>query len=322
MAYDYMTRVALNRSVDEDEAARRIDVRKPVANEAADANTVFGMNDVYLEVCDGSYSQVGWGLLGFLLCFPAFAFLTIECVQSAVVDTPAMVRNGEQGMFSAGMWVFVAITVLCCVLTVVILLRDCFNYRHKAVRFNRQTRMVYAFRHNGPGGVISVPWDKAFFYPHRLPSNGLAGGAPTLMRCFVLDDAGKKIVNTFSFGARTVNGADEATPIGKQVLYQIQANFEFIRRYMEQGPGALPKVERYLPRGPSLRASMSVWFYGIGAVGSVNVAMRLLTILLSGPIFMLSILHYIAQLTSREPVWPTEIEAACGNSASTAMAQA
>jgi len=322
MAYDYLTKIRTNRLLTEEEVARRIDVHKPVVDDAADAYTVFGMNDVYLEVCDSSYSQVGWGLLGFLLCFPAFVVLTSFCVESAVVDTPAMVRNGEQGMFSAGMWVFVAITLLCCVLTVVVLLRDCFNYRHKAVRFNRQTRMVYAFRHNGPGGVIAVPWDKAFFYPHRLPSNGLAGGAPTLMRCFVLDDAGKKIVNTFSFGARTVNGADESTPIGKQVLYQVQANFEFIRRYMEQGPDALPKVERYLPRGPSLRASMSVWFYGVGAVGSASGAMRGLTILLSGPIFLLSILHYIAQLTSREPVWPTEVEAACGNSASTAMARA
>jgi len=322
MAYDYLTKIQINRPLTEKEVGRRIDVHKPVVDEAADAYTVFGMNDVYLEVCDSSYPQVGWGLLGFLLCFPAFVVLTAFSVESAVVDTPAMVRNGQQGMFSAGMWVLAIINLLCCALTVAVLLRDCFNYRHKAVRFNRRTRMVYAFRHNGPGGVIAVPWDKAFFYPHRLPSNGLAGGAPTLMRCFVLDDAGKEIVNTFSFGARTVNGADESTPIGKQVLYQVQANFEFIRRYMEQGPGALPKVERYLPRGPSLRASMSVWFYGIGAVGSANGAMRVLTILLSGPMFLLSILHYIAQLTSREPVWPTEVEAACGNSASPAMAQA
>ncbi|MFL9869522.1 hypothetical protein PQR67_35580 [Paraburkholderia fungorum] len=322
MAYDYLTNIRINRPPTEDEVARRVDVHKPVVEEAADAYTVFGMNDIYLEVCDASYSQIGWGLLAFLLCFPAFAFLTVEAAQSAIVDTPAMVRNGEQGMFSAGMWVFVAITLLCCVLTVVILFRDCFNYRHKAVRFNRQTRMVYAFRHNGPGGVIAVPWDKAFFYPHRLPSNGLAGGAPTLTRCFVLDDAGKRIVDTFSFGARTVNGADESTPIGKQVLYQVQANFEFIRRYMEQGTGALPEVKRYLPRGPSLRASMSVWFYGIGAVGSAGGAMRVVTILLSGPIFLLSILHYIGQLTSREPIWPTEVEAACGNSASAAMAEA
>lgn len=113
MAYDYLTKSRINRPLTEEEVARRINVHKPVVDEAADAYTVFRMNDVYLEVCDASYSQVGWGLLAFLLCFPAFAFLTVEAAQSAIVDTPAMVRNGEQGMFSATMWIFVAITVLC-----------------------------------------------------------------------------------------------------------------------------------------------------------------------------------------------------------------
>ncbi|MFP3648114.1 DUF6708 domain-containing protein, partial [Paraburkholderia sp. SIMBA_054] len=84
------------------------------------------------------------------------------------------------------MWVLALVGVLCCAFTVVLLLRDCFNYRHKSVRFNRKTRTVYAFRHNGPCGVIAVRWDKAFFFVHRLPSNATFGGAPTLMRCFVL----------------------------------------------------------------------------------------------------------------------------------------
>ncbi|MCX4156281.1 MULTISPECIES: DUF6708 domain-containing protein [Paraburkholderia] len=313
MAYDYMTRVGLNRPVDESEATRRIDVRKPVAAEAADAYTVFGMNDVYLEVCDGSYSQVGWCLLAFLVGFPAFVFFTVTAIQGAVEITPAMVRNGEQGVFSAGMWFFAVVGVLSCAFTVLLLLRDCFNYRHKSVRFNRKTRTVYAFRHNGPCGVIAVPWDKAFFFVHRLPSNATFGGAPTLMRCFVLDDSGKKIVDTFSFGLRAVNGAKESTRYGKQVLYQVQANFEFIRRYMESGPESLPPVKRYLPRGPSLRASMSLWFYGLRDIGGVSAGLRIFSLVLSVPVFLLSVLHYIAQLTCREPIWPEDVEAACDN---------
>ncbi|CAE6777162.1 MULTISPECIES: DUF6708 domain-containing protein [Paraburkholderia] len=313
MAYDHMTRVALNRPVDEEEAARRIDVRKPVADEAADANTVFGLNDVYLEVCDGSYSQIGWCLLAFLIGFPAFIFFTVVAIQGAVEVNPAMVRNGEQGAFSIGMWVLAVVGVLCCAFTVVLLLRDCFNYRHKSVRFNRKTRTVYAFRHNGPGGVIAVPWDKAFFFVHRQPSNATFGGAPTLMRCFVLDDSGKKIVDTFSFGLRTVNGAKESTRYGKQVLYQVQANFEFIRRYMENGQDSLPPVKKYLPRGPSLLASMSIWFYGLRDIGSVNAGLRIFSLILSVPVFLLSVLHYIAQLTCREPIWPEDVEAACDN---------
>ncbi|CAB3742148.1 hypothetical protein LMG22037_06572 [Paraburkholderia phenoliruptrix] len=60
MTYDYMTRVVLNRPVTEKEASRRVDVRRPVADEAADAYAVFGMNDTYLEICDASFFQVGW----------------------------------------------------------------------------------------------------------------------------------------------------------------------------------------------------------------------------------------------------------------------
>ncbi|MFM0732891.1 hypothetical protein PQQ52_20660 [Paraburkholderia sediminicola] len=116
-----------------------------------------------------------------------------------------------------------------------------------------------------------------------------------------------------SFGLRTVNGAKESTRYGKQVLYQVQANFEFIRRYMENGQDSLPLVKKYLPRGPSLLASMSIWFYGLRDIGGVNAGLRIFSLVLSVPVFLLSVLHYIAQLTSREPIWPEDVEAACDN---------
>ncbi|EIF29093.1 hypothetical protein BCh11DRAFT_04526 [Burkholderia sp. Ch1-1] len=100
MAYDYMTRVGLNRPVDESEATRRIDVRKPVADEAADAYTVFSMNDVYLEVCDGSYPQVGWCLLAFLVGFPASHFLRI-CASLAKQHMATPCQLLSRSVFSA-----------------------------------------------------------------------------------------------------------------------------------------------------------------------------------------------------------------------------
>ncbi|MDR6202018.1 DUF6708 domain-containing protein [Paraburkholderia graminis] len=312
MAYDYMTRVPLNRAVTDIERSRRVDVHKPVADEAADAYTVFGMNDRYLEICDASYFQLGWCLLAFLVGFPGFLLLTIAATQAATEVNPIMVQNGDQGWFSASMWFMSALMLAGCAFSIVLLRRDCFNYRHRSVRFNRRTRTVYAFKHNGRNGVIQVPWDKAFFYVQRQASNSAFGGAPTLMRCLVLNDAGE-VVDTFSFGLRTVNGASESSDYGRQVLYQVKANFEFIRRYMEDGPTALPPVSEYLPREPSLRNSIRVRFYGLGAIGRVGMGLRIFTFMISGPVFLLSVLHYIAQLTSREPVWPTDVETACGN---------
>lgn len=101
--------------------------------------------------------------------------------------------------------------------------------------------MIYAFRHNGKGGVVKVPWDTAFFFPDRRASSPAFGGAPTVLRCFVLAEDGKTVVDSFSFGKLTVNGGSETSPWGEAVLM---------------------------------------------------------------------LLHYIAQLTSREPIWPDDVQQA------------
>ncbi|MCP3716894.1 DUF6708 domain-containing protein [Paraburkholderia sp. CNPSo 3281] len=293
--YDYMTKIDVNCPVDESEAKRRLNVRKPASDKTEDGHVVFRMNDVFLDVCNTSYLQSGWATLAFLVGFPA----AIYGGWQAVLFT----RYGE---LVPVFWAFFGCLVLLGVLCVVLLLRDCFNYRHKTVRFNRKNRMVYAFRHNGPGGVIAVPWDKAFFFPHRLPSAAMFGGAPTLMRCYVMDDDGKTIKDTFSFGVRVVNGDDETDEWGKKVLGEVLANFEFIRQFMEAGPEHLT-VERYLPEGPSLKASFSIWFEGFKEVGSVA---KVLVTFVALPAALLATLHYIGQLTSREPVWPDDVQRA------------
>ncbi len=132
------------------------------------------------------------------------------------------------------------------------------------------------------------------------------GGAPTVMRCFVLADDGKTIKDTFSFGLRVVNGDDEDGAWGKEVLQSVLANFEFIRQFMEEGPANL-SVKRYMPEGPSLKASFTIWFDGFREVGMIA---RALTMVAAIPMVFMSIFHYIGQLTSREPVWPEDVQRA------------
>jgi len=114
-----------------------------------------------------------------------------------LVDMPSPVR--EKGQAWILYWGFSLLTafLLCLfVLTVRLLLVDCFNYTRKPIRFNRADRTIYAFRHNGPGGVLSVPWDSAFLYVERKPKAGLGGTAPRVVRCLVLNDKGL-VVDTF-----------------------------------------------------------------------------------------------------------------------------
>ncbi|MEX3943773.1 DUF6708 domain-containing protein [Paraburkholderia sp. BR10937] len=296
MTYDYLTQVSINRRLTEEEARRRLDIHKSAAAEANDKHTVFRMNDVYLDVCDASYQQLGWGLLAFIIGFFPFAFLTWKAISTA----------SEAAIF----WTLVPFGVAGCIVCVLLLLRDCFGYRHKTVRFNRKNRMVYAFRHNGPGGVIAVPWDEAFFYAHRQTSGPMFGGAPTVMRCFVLAKDGKTIKDTFSFGLRTVNGGSESGRWGKLVLDQVLVNFEFIRRFMEQGPAGLPPVREYMPEGPSIKASFNVYFHDFKEARETNSFMNTLGAIIAAPMLVMVLLHFIAQITGRKPVWPEEVQRA------------
>ncbi|MBN3853328.1 hypothetical protein G3N59_08070 [Paraburkholderia sp. Ac-20340] len=293
--YDYLTKIDVNCPIEESERKRRLSIHKPAAEKGEDKRVVFRMNDVFLDVCDASYQQLGWGIMAFLFAFPFTIYGAVQCVEFTDMEDVA--------------WAFWALFVGFCLLGGICLwalFRDCFGYRHKTVRFNRKNRMVYAFRHNGPGGVVTVPWDKAFFFPHRQASYAMMGGAPTVMRCYVLAEDGKTIKDTFSFGLRVVNGGDEGGAWGKEVLHAVLANFEFIRQFMEEGPANL-SVERYMPEGPSLKASFAIWFDGFREVGLIA---RALTIVAAVPMVFMSIFHYIAQLTSREPVWPEDVQRA------------
>lgn len=292
--YDYLTQISINRPLSEKEVERRLDIHKPAASEAHDKHMVFRMNDVYLDICDTSYQQVGWATLAFLVGFPAFAYFGWQI--SIFTD------------LSPIFWSLVVPCAIGCVFCAGVLFKDCCNYRHKTIRFNRKNRIVYAFRHNGKGGVIEVPWDKAFFFAHRQTSSPLFGGAPTVLRCFVLADDDKTIVDTFSFGKRAVNGGSETSAWGEKILEQLLTNFEFVRKFMEQGPGSLPPVKDYLSEGPSLKASASLLFHNFLQVRKANKALWLLTSFIAAPMCLMVLLHYIAQLTSREPVWPEDVQ--------------
>ena len=100
--------------------------------------------------------------------------------------------------------------------------------------------MVYAFRHNGPRGVIAVPWDRAFFYLEHQSTNAAIGTTPCNARCHVLDEQGI-VRHSFGFGTREVILGGESSPLGQGALERMRANFEFVRRYMEEGPAALPR---------------------------------------------------------------------------------
>lgn len=308
MAFDRFTWVSMKRTLSDDERAQQLTTKKSVSDNPTDSFTIYEMNDTFLETCDSESSQIGWGLFGFLVMGPLLFYMTWDAI-TGIFDTPqAVIDAGSQNTDRIMMLCFSAILLLFCIFPLWMLLKDCFNYRRRPVRFNRKTRTVYAFRHNGPGGVVAIPWDDAFFYLQRQRGNGVLRTTPLNIRCLVLD-ANRKVVNTFSCGKRTVSVYGKGSSQDELVLDTVKSNFEYNRRYMEDGPAALPLVMTRLPADVSFSNSLRVWFHSArtASAGGQPFMVGLVSVLVF-PLFIMAILHYIAQLTSREPIWPVDVE--------------
>jgi hypothetical protein len=229
-----------------------------------------------------------------------------------LVDMPPAIREkGQEGIFYWGVGLFIPLFLCLFAWTVRLLLVDCFNYTRKPIRFNRADRMIYAFRHNGPGGVLSIPWDSAFLYVERRPKAGLGGTAPRVVRCLVLNDKGL-VVDTFSIGKYVDLAFDENSPAGKQVMGELYQDFEYYRRFMEEGPSSVPPVAEFLTTEVSFRNALKLQFDGASdLMNSGNPVMWLVMVVATIPTFIQAVVYYISQLTCREPVWPEAVERAC-----------
>jgi hypothetical protein len=120
------------------------------------------MSNACLEVSDANYREKGWGLLGFLLpgSFSLAGTVGISWMMTHI--PPVYYERGQLGIIQGILGFF--LVVMLCLLGVGIwaLTRDCFSYTRKPIRFNRLNQTVYVFRHNGPGGVLSIPWTVHF----------------------------------------------------------------------------------------------------------------------------------------------------------------
>ena len=314
MAFDGLSWYRMNRPVAEEEVAARLQTSESCSDAPKDGNTVFSMSNAYLEVSDANFREKGWGLLGFLLPGSFSLAGTAGILRMMTHIPPVYEERGQLGIIHGLLGFF--LVVMLCLLGVGIwgLTRDCFNYTRKPIRFNRLNQTVYVFRHNGPGGVLSIPWDKAFFYVERKPRAGLARTAPRLIRCLVLDGNGQ-VVDTFSVGRRVVLTAEETSAAGQQVMDLLYGNFEFYRRFMKDGPSSVPPVTEFLSTKISFRNSLKMQFQDVSdIIQSRNPAFLLLLAVTALPSLIQATVHYLAQLTCREPVWPEDVERACNSS--------
>jgi len=169
-----------------------------------------------------------------------------------------------------------------------ILSKDFFTSTHYPIRFNRKTRMVHFHRGN-KAGVVTVPWDEGFFHIGR----GMRETFLNDIRCHVMD--GDVVKQTFAIGHYF---DDERV---------VRALWEFIRRYMEDGPDAtgLPPHRRYI--GLSMRPSLFNCYFIVIASASTSPFIGWALMPLLAPLILC---RWLVLNTCSVPRWPEEIERA------------
>ncbi|MDR2207446.1 MAG: ankyrin repeat domain-containing protein [Azoarcus sp.] len=170
-----------------------------------------------------------------------------------------------------------------------LLSKELFRFTHYPIRFNRKNRMVYVTRLDGT--VMAESWDKLFF------TEGVGGDSRDI-RGHRLAEDGITVLETF------------ALPIVTSTKNPYRFAFwEFVRRYMEDGPGKLMTRVEWTIDVSERREGFWQGFkfrYIDAASGIRDFAFILFPVIL-----WYAAGRWIAMRTSKIPRWPAEVEAEC-----------
>lgn len=281
----------VNRDLTREERALQLKqgIRLPV--EPAYQLSVIRSNSTYLELVDKFYPWKGLGTT-FLFsiiatCLGVIGFVLIETIQSfgQPDELPLWFLLFTTGLFGT----VIAIMVW-------LLRKESFAYTHYPIRLNRSTRMIHVFRVDGT--VLSVKWNDVFFCLIH------AGQGFWNIVGHVLDKDGKTVKETFPLPV--FNGGSEVQ------RDQLRQYWEFVRRYMEEGPkDAAQRVEFLIPIA-TRRETLAEGFHRIHAEGGSSIVMSIIFAALA---VIAAPGRWFSMRTSKIPKWPAEIEASCQVSA-------
>ncbi|WP_148043955.1 DUF6708 domain-containing protein [Massilia aurea] len=262
---------------------------------------VIKMNSTFLESVDKWYAWRGslsvFALPPIVTVLVILAGMILEAfaksdglkLQSYDIETMLALTMCLMPMFFIGIW---------------LLRKEWFSLTHYPVRFNRKKQLVHVFHTDGT--VSTTPWDEIFF---------TLGHMPRLhdweIRGHILDPNTSLIQRTFSLSYTGPLYLDHngQRPKNLSEYDLLLAHWEFIRRYMEEGPDAVScQVQFCMPldgRKESIRIGIERMLANIACV-YVPVYLMMLPLC---AIFSLN--RIFAMCTSKIPEWPSEVEADC-----------
>lgn len=169
--------------------------------------------------------------------------------------------------------------------------------RHLLIRFNRTTQQVHLHRPKYCGGIVTFPW--------RTTGSGATRPEDDQVT------AGLRLVLAWH-PSRTGLPHMEMALIGKlgEGGSELRDEWEFIRRYMEEGPESVkrPRLSTLLP---SPIQAFSALFEGIGRfIRRSRWPMKVALVLISPAILIIGTAHWVSLMLCWRPRWPKIIREA------------
>lgn len=270
--------------------------------EPRDMACVYKRSDNVLDVRTAFDEWRGLATLVFCLCGYvlldglAHEIKTIYewCVGTTLTGSIITAEHIWAGIWGQTMWLLVAW----------IFFRYCFRWfrlevltqRRMIIRFNRRTRKVWLHRPPSCGGIVALDWDKCF--------------AGTAQRADPNNVTTPINVLTWAQG----HGADISTGVFLGRIFssdqESSALWEYIRRFMEEGPQSLPPFtwrERLSKFPWPWRSLYAPWTFFLPLLKRAP-GLWFGFILLSPVLLVMGIFHWISLLLCWEPRFPKEAD--------------
>ncbi|MFQ0994237.1 DUF6708 domain-containing protein [Gilliamella sp. BG2] len=277
--------------------------KESVSNNPRPIGPYYAYNDRYLEIRGGMFENFR-GIITWI--FLAIFFVSFSCCNASLQIALQLYKDGGVNIVS-GIFAIIFLSIiflvslyLCIRYFRYICRLELFTLRHIRVRFNRVTRQVYVQRPKYCGGTAVFKWE------HIMPANFGETGS---------DMGGTNLVNVFSFHPyKTGFPVAQSVGVGKNTYdpQDYKDEWEFIRRYMEDGPKNLPK--------PRLSTHLPMPFHGVEGhirpmihLAKNNPSVIILLMLI--PVFLIllpfyTVGYFMSECLCWQPRWPKVIRQA------------
>ena len=174
---------------------------------------------------------------------------------------------------------------------------EIFTSRHLLVRFNRITQQVYLHRPNYCGGIVTLPW-KSTASTAQDPTDDSSSSTLRLGLIWHPSKTGLPHMEMAFIGKLGHGGSEN------------RDEWEFIRRYMENGPDSIPRP-RLSTHLPSPIQAFSAQFEGMGNfVRTSGWTMKVVILMIWPAYLVIGTAHWVSLLLCWRPRWPKVIREA------------